>query len=92
MMKEEFSQLVKRPLTDSQYTDLQTVYTFHPCISQTEGKKQIAYLYETFGFGVIKDMLQTAERARDIEEDIRMTKIKLQEYQQELEELKAGTY
>ena len=44
MTKQEFKALTKRSFTDSAYADIETVYTFHPCISETEGKKQIANL------------------------------------------------
>ena len=32
MTKQEFKALTKRSFTDSAYTDIETVYTFHPCI------------------------------------------------------------
>ena len=61
MNMEEFSKLSTRGFTQDQYKVIERVYTFHPSISEVEGKKQIAYLYSTFGIRIIHDMLATAE-------------------------------
>ena len=88
MTKQEFQALAKRSFTDDVYAEIETVYTFHPSISETEGKKQIAYLYDTFGPRIIKDMLPTAIRARDYETRIAQKKHELRELQEAYNELK----
>ena len=50
MTKQEFKALTKRDFTDKEYETIETVYTFHPSISETEGRKQIANLFDNFGF------------------------------------------
>lgn len=39
MTKQEFKALTKRDFTDKEYETIETVYTFHPAISETEGKQ-----------------------------------------------------
>lgn len=81
MMKEEFQKLTTREFTDKEYEAIEAVYAFHPSISETEGKQQIATIWDTFGMRTIADMLLTAIRAREYED--RISKIK-----HELDELK----
>jgi len=88
MTKQEFKNLTNREFTDKEYEAIETVYTFHPAISETEGKKQIASLYDTFGFRIIADMLPTAIKAKEIEEQITRKRHELEELQEELKRLK----
>lgn len=88
MTKQEFKNLTNREFTDKEYEAIETVYTFHPAISETEGKKQIASLYDTFGFRIIADMLPTAIKAKEYEELIAMKKHELEELQEEFRKLK----
>ena len=46
---------------DREYSIIEKVYTFHPAISETEGKRQIAELYVNFGMALIMDMVPRAE-------------------------------
>jgi hypothetical protein len=88
MTKQEFKALTNREFTDKEYEAIETVYTFHPAISETEGKKQIASLYDTFGFRIIADMLPTAIKAKELEEQIARKKHELEELQEEFKRLK----
>ena len=88
MTKQEFKSLTTREFTDKEYEAIETVYTFHPAISETEGKKQIAGLYDAFGFRIIADMLPTAIKAKEIEEQITRKRYELEELQKELKRLK----
>jgi len=90
MTKQEFKALTKRDFTDKEYEAIETVYTFHPAISETEGKQQIASLYDTFGFRIIADMLPTAIKAKEYEEQIARKKHELEELQESIENL--GTH
>ena len=85
MTKQEFKALTKRDFTDEEYEIIEIVYTFHPSISGAEGKKQIAHLFDNFGFRIIADMLPTAVKTREYEEFI--TK-KLEDLQKAYNELK----
>lgn len=88
MTKQEFKALTKRDFTDKEYETIETVYTFHPSISETEDKKQIANLFDNFGFRIIADMLPTAIKAKEIEEQITRKRHELEELQEELKRLK----
>lgn len=90
MTKQEFADLTKRDFTDTEYTAIETVYIFHPSISETEGKKQIASLYETFGIRIITDMLPTANKSREYEEQITKKRHELEELQEEFKNFKEG--
>jgi len=88
MTKQEFKHLTKQDFTDAEYEAIETVYTFHPAISETEGKKQIASLYDTFGFRIIADMLPTAINAKELEEQITRKRHELEELQEEYRKLR----
>lgn len=88
MTKQEFKALTKREFTDKEYEAIETVYTFHPAISETEGKKQIASLYDTFGIRIIVDMMPTATKAKEYEERIAQKKHELGELQEEFKKFK----
>lgn len=92
MTKQEFETLVtaKTLPTESEWEAIQTVYAFHPSISETQGKSQIAYLYSTFGMRVIRDMLPTAKMAATIENQIRTTRLTLERLKAEYKELVDG--
>lgn len=79
----------KRP-TDEEYKLIEYVYTFHPAISETEGKKQIAYLYMNFGMSIIRDMKARAELMEQKEYQIRLTKATLKKLQEQIEEIREG--
>lgn len=97
MTREEFNQKCieakpqdnKRP-TDEEYKIIEYVYTFHPAISETEGKKQIAYLYMNFGMSIIRDMKPRAELMKKKEYQIVTTKTTLEKLQEQIAEIREG--
>ncbi len=76
----------KRP-TDKEFEMIQFVYNYHPAIHPSAGKAQIAKLYSEFGMRIIADMTETAKRAQEIEDEKRKLRQKLNELEQEYEEL-----
>lgn len=70
MMKEEFENLVDRPVSDEEYNTIEYVYTWYPTISETEGKAQIAKLYTDFGMPLIEDMVERAGKMEKVEGDL----------------------
>lgn len=87
MTKEEFTARLQRKVTDAEYADIEFVYNWHPSISNTEGKDQIAYLYNTFGMRIIRDMMPTAKKAEELENEILTAKHQLEELQKEYDKL-----
>lgn len=65
MLKEEFEERVGRAVTAQEFNIINEVYVFHPSISDTEGKDQMAELYNRFGFMLILDMYPTAKKAEE---------------------------
>ena len=83
MMIDEFNSRVSKPVTEVDYDKIELVYAYHPSISETKGKDQIAMLYETFGMRIILDMLPTATKAAEYEERIAQLKMQLKSVEHE---------
>lgn len=49
------------------YSIVEHVYTWHPSISEVEGKEQIAELYKSFGMPIIKNMMEAANYAETLD-------------------------
>ena len=91
MTREEFTNrvTVKEPTT-KEYGIIEMVYTHHPAIDEVQGKEQIALLYNTFGMRVILDMLPTAMKAKEIEEEKYALRVKMAELKADYEALATG--
>lgn len=87
MTKQEFEERLGKTVNGRDYAKIEEVYTMHPSISETEGKDQIVYLYETFGMRIIEDMLPTARKAREIEDGMRSARMQLERLSGEYKEL-----
>lgn len=80
----------RKKVTTKEYLLIEKVYTFHPSISETHGKVQVADLYDEFGIRIFKDMLPTAEKAQALEEDIHAIKQELSNLLDQYQDLKKG--
>ena len=61
MLKEEFLKETElEDISGSHFEEINYVYTFHPSISETEGKKQIAQIYLAGEMAAIRDMTKRA--------------------------------
>ena len=67
MMKEEFEKFVGETVSNEDYNVIETVYIWHPSISEVSGKDQISSIYRQFGMPVIHDMLETATYAKELD-------------------------
>lgn len=91
MSREEFiSRLGQetRHVSKEDWEVIETVYNFHPSISNTEGKDQVALLYKVFGMRILRDMLDTAIEARTLEQAIILAKKNLEEAEDKYQLLK----
>ena len=61
MMKEEFEKFVGETVSNEDYNVIETVYIWHPSISEVSGKDQISSIYRQFG------MLETATYAKELD-------------------------
>ena len=90
MTRQEFESRIDSNVTAEEYSLIEYVYTFHPSISNTEGKDQIAGIYKIGGMRLIKDMIPTAQKAEQLEKDIHKTTANLQDLRNQYKELKEG--
>ncbi|WP_312428362.1 hypothetical protein [Lacrimispora sp.] len=74
MMKNEFEKLIGKTVGEEEYSTIEYVYTWHPAISETEGKAQIARLYTDYGMTVIEDMVERAGKMEMAERDLRVAR------------------
>ena len=88
MTKQELEILTNSPVSSDDYDAINHVYTFHPSISETAGKQQIADLYKTFGMRIIMDMFPTACEAQKLEEGIRAKQLELESLKEAFSVLK----
>jgi hypothetical protein len=89
MNKQEFFDLVNCGanflILDEDWEALQTVYNYHPMISDVNGKSEIAALYNQGGFGLIYDMLPTARLIEENEAAIQKARVNIENGQKEFE-------
>lgn len=90
MTKQEFEERIGATISTQQYDLIEEVYTFHPSISNVDGKDEIAKIYTMFGMRLIYDMLPTAKEAKRIENEIAEHRSKVEELQRMYNELKRG--
>lgn len=90
MTKVEFEGKLGREVSEKDYSVIEYVYNFHPSISNTEGKTQIAELYKLGGMRLIRDMVQTATQAESLENNIRKANEHLADLKKQYEDLQYG--
>lgn len=77
-------------LTDAEYKLIEYVYNFHPAISETDEKKQIAELYVKFGMCLINDMKPRATLMEQKERELREATAALDKVREEIREIRRG--
>ena len=90
MTKQEFTGLLGSDVADAVYADIEKVYTYHPSISEVDGKRQIVALFREFGYRIVRDMLATAQKAEDMICEIQVQRMKLEEMQEEYKLFRTG--
>ena len=97
MNRMEFSERINNttPITEAMQVTIETVYTWHPAISETKGKDQTAQLFNQFGMSIINDMLKTATDVIDATNTVQkiehlMTET-ISEYHEKMQEI-TGEY
>lgn len=76
MMKQEFEKLVGKVVPDGRWETVELVYGWHPCISNVEGKQQMAMLYN-LGWPIIEDMKFRAEAVKETEDAIQKMRMQV---------------
>lgn len=88
MMKQEFENLIGKEVSDKEYAMIDRVYTFHPAISETEGKKQIADIYNAGGMVVIRGMLEAADIMDNLEKELEKAQIYVEKVKHRIQNVK----
>lgn len=72
-------------IRDTDYKVIEYVYTWHPVISNTNGKKEIAALYYMAGMGIIRNMKVEADQAHWLNDKIQNIQSKISKLQSDLD-------
>lgn len=88
MMKNEFEKLIGKAVSNEEYGTIEYVYTWHPAISETDGKDQITRLYTDYGMTVIEDMVERARKMETAERDLRVARTTVKTIQNRIKELR----
>lgn len=78
MTKQEFEKIIGKEISEKDHYLIDRVYTFHPAISETEGKKQMADIYNAGGMEVIRNMVETADIMSELEKELSVAKMALE--------------
>lgn len=87
MMKQEFEQRIGGTVSAEDYDLIELVYTWHPAISNVDGKDQMAVLYMNYGMTVIKDMVTRSIAVRDLDKQLQEAESKMAAIQEEMKVL-----
>lgn len=92
MMKSEFIERIGSEISDKDYSIVEKVYTWHPAISETDGKEQISILYKTGGMVLINNMLKAAEMMEKLESEKQQIRVKLDKINERIRLVKEGDF
>lgn len=90
MTRAEFEERINDQVTDSEYKIIEMVYTWHPAISDTNGKDEIASIWKIGGMPLIKGMVEVAELTMKLDEEERKIKAQLEKIQNRKKEVANG--
>lgn len=90
MTKAEFEHLVDENITSEDYETIEYVYTWHPSITDQNGKREIATIYKIGGMRIIRDMVRSARDAERLENINRHLKNLSAAIKEEFESLAKG--
>ncbi len=80
----------KAGISDNDYRSVEFVYTWHPAISEVNGKDQIAKIYVDFGMSIISDMVSRSHIMREKETELMRLQSSINELKGDIEDLKKG--
>lgn len=95
MLKEEFEKMIGEEVSPDDYKIIEYVYQFHPAISNTDGKKEIAALYQLpnqMGMGIIRSMVPVAKIQESLESELRSAQMKVNDIKRRMQQVKNGNY
>ena len=90
MTKAEFEELVDENITPENYETIEYVYTWHPSITDQNGKREIATIYKIGGMRLIRDMVRSARDSERLDAIMRKLNDLRTAIKNEFEELTKG--
>ena len=87
MRKEEFEKRAGQPVSDADYRIIDKVYQYHPAVSESSGKDEVAELYKSFGMVIFYDMFPRAEKNCSLKKRLRRTQEEVKQIMEEMAEL-----
>jgi hypothetical protein len=84
----EWIERTKYHPTDQEWEIISLVYTFHPLISDVNGKKEIAKLFKQGGIGLLRDMTLGASTIKRRHDHIQQKNIEIELAEQEVKKAK----
>lgn len=87
MEKNEFEKMIGLEVSQADYDVIEMVYDYHPSIRIVTGKEQMVDLFFNFGMRVIRDMLPTAQKAGELEQEISALETELERARTEYKNL-----
>ena len=92
MTKQEFQKRIGTEISQKDYSIVEHVYTWHPSISEVEGKEQIAELYKSFGMPIIKNMMEAANYAETLDRAMAQAQRQVEELRKRIIRVNALEY
>ena len=89
--EKEENKLQKPAINAAMWKDIEKVYLFHPSISSSSGKEDIAFIYYKFGMAVIRDMLPRAKKSEMMEKKLQLLNQERKNVLESMEQIATGT-
>lgn len=90
MNKQEFEELTGKAVPSTDYEKIEFVYTWHPGISNIDGKKQIARIFKYGGMPIIVAMMEAATFAKNLDEERRKAEKQLEAIIERIHDVNCG--
>ncbi len=90
MQKQEFESKAGNNISEDDYKLIELVYTWHPSISEIDGKAQILTLYRTYGMRIIRDMAETAVYMKNLSKERDRLLLRLDAINQRIDSVEKG--
>ena len=92
MTKQEFEERAGKKVSLQEWNIIETVYTWHPSISEENGKDEIVEIYHSKieGFAIIKEMYEAATMIDDLDKERRKLEAALEKVRKRMNQVAKG--
>ena len=92
MTRQEFENLAGVSVSVDDYKVIETVYAWHPCISEENKKNEIVKLFQWGGMRIMYDMFWAATKTRDLQEELDAHLLEVERLKQDIRDVATGKY